>query len=164
MISISEGCDERLFGAHDSEIHTSWLFFFMSEILVLPLPWCSLRGGLDFFDGVSLGGASLFLFCVRHIAARSRGFVGRGGERGRPFDSRGGADNEGRCSEGGGGMRRGGGRRERGRPEQPGRNPQRFLFVRVLDGSDEGDQTETNREPRSGSSSSRGCGISDCRF
>ena len=57
-------------------------------------------------------------------------------------------------------MRWASGRRERGRPEQPGRNPQPFLFVRVLDGSDQGNQTETNREPRSGSLR---CGISDCR-
>jgi len=48
----------------------------MSEILVHPLLWWSLLGGLNFFDGVSLGGAGLFLFCVRHFATRSRGFVG----------------------------------------------------------------------------------------
>jgi len=84
LISASEGCDERLFGAHDSKIHTSWFFFLMSEILVLPLLlWCSLLGGLNFFDAVSLGGAGLFLFCVRHFAVRSGGFVGE--KRERPF-------------------------------------------------------------------------------
>ena len=41
----------------------------MFEILVLSLPWLSLFSGLDFFGDVSLGGASLFLFCVRHGAA-----------------------------------------------------------------------------------------------
>jgi len=69
----------------------------MSEILVLPFPLCRLFCGLNFFDDVSLGGAGLFLFCVRHFAARRRGFVG--GKRGRPFDSRGGADKEEECSD-----------------------------------------------------------------